>query len=305
MRAKGFGLIIVAAAASVGMATGAQAGEAAKLVSLTTQEAGVEPGKAQTLNLKSVDVKGGETSRTLDLGYEIRMGGLLLASIDLKAIMESGHYVVTSLIATKGLADFFASSNVQALATGDVNGHSVVPRTYNSDIEGGNKHQLVGLLFGDKGPTSIDAAPPYDARFPVSDEQKLSSVDPVSSLLYVALGQSATQQAPCGVSVPVFDGRRRYDLKLSFDKNDDVSTGRKGPYNGPALHCIARYQRVAGFKPPKHGHKVSEIPPIDVWLAPLSDGSFLVPVRMQLDSEFGGIVAKAVRLKFSEPGHPG
>jgi hypothetical protein len=254
-----------------------------------------ETGKAHPLDLKSSVVPASEEARTLDIGYEIRVGGLTLASMDLKAVMEGGRYIASSLIATKGLADLFASSNVQALATGSVLGHSIVPRTYNSDIQGGEKRQLVGLLFGDKGPISIDSAPPYDSRFPVSEELRLSTVDPVSGILFVALGSSANASAPCGINVPVFDGRRRYDLKLVYESNDKISS--KGVYDGPALHCVAHYQRVAGFKPPKNGKRPTVVPPIDIWLAPLAGGELLVPVRLEIDSDFGGIVARAVHLK--------
>jgi hypothetical protein len=260
-------------------------------------------GKAHDLDVKSIALQPTGTAHTLDIGYDIRMGGLTLMSIDLKAVVDQGHYAMTSLVSTKGLADVFVSSSVQALSTGDVIGRSIVPRSYNSDIQGGKNRQLVGLLYDDKGPLSVDAAPPYDSRFPVPEPMKLSTVDPVSGLLFIAMGSSVSPEAPCGVSVPVFDGRRRYDLKLDFSENDKVSA--KGAYEGPALHCIARYQRVAGFKPPKHGRKATEVPPIDVWLAPLDNGTLLVPVRLQLDSDFGGIVARAVRLKVGGPANPG
>lgn len=253
-----------------------------------------QTGKAQPLDLNALAIPAGPSASSLDVGYDIRVGGLTLAAINLKAVVDAGRYVATSLVATKGLADVFASSDVQALATGSVQGKTILPRTYNSDIRGGEKRQLVGLVFGDKGPISVDSAPPYDNRFPVPEDLKLQTLDPVSSILYVALGSSVQSSAPCGVNVPIFDGRRRYNLKLSFAGNDKVEA--KGVYKGPALHCIAEYQRVAGFKPPKRGKKPAVVPPIDVWLAPMGEG-MLIPVRMQIDSDFGAIVARATRAK--------
>jgi hypothetical protein len=256
-----------------------------------------QTGKAHPLDLSSLNLPASPDARSMDVAYDIRVGGLTLASIDLKAVVDAGRYVATSFVATKGLADVFVSSDVQALATGSVQGKTIVPRTYNSDIRGGEKRQLVGLLFGDKGPIAVDSAPPYDTRFPVPEELKLSTIDPVSSILYVALGSSVQSSAPCGVNVPIFDGRRRYNLKLAFEGNDKVSA--KGVYNGPALHCVAQYQRVAGFKPPKNGKKPTVVPPIDVWLAPMNGGEMLVPVRMEIDSDFGAVVARATRVKLA------
>jgi hypothetical protein len=156
----------------------------------------------------------------------------------------------------------------------------------------------VGLTF-DKGmPSQADANPAYDlSRFPVSDEQKLNTVDPVSAAMFVTLGSSASAADKCGRVVPVFDGKRRYNLTFKFLNDDTISLGRDS-FNGgkpvPAYHCQVSYERVAGFKPSK---KPIKVPPLDVWMAPFPGTDFMVPVRLQASTDFGGVIARAVRLK--------
>ncbi len=63
--------------------------------------------------------------------------------------------------------------------------------------------------------------------------------------------------------------------------------------------------RLAGFKPPKAGRKPPAYPPIDVWLAPVEGGKMYVPVRLHVDSDFGGVVARATHLTVGGAGNPG
>jgi len=275
------------------------------LAALNPDDLSPQTGKARQLNLGDLEVSAPNGAQMLKVNYEIYLGGFHLAAIDIVAIVDHGHYVAGTLLSTKGLADAFVSSNIQAVSTGEVHGHVVIPHSYNSDLKSPDNHQLVGLLFGSDGPTSIDSNPPYDlTRFPVSDQQKRNTVDPLSAALFISLGSSVDDQDKCGRTVPIFDGKRRYDLKFSFVSNDKISLGRDS-FNGgkpvPALLCRALYQRVAGFKPSKSGRE-PRIPPINVWLAPYPGTDFMVPMRMETSTDFGGVVARATKLAVVAPG---
>jgi hypothetical protein len=258
-------------------------------------------GEARRIDLGgALDLPKSATAQKLQITYDVYIGGLHLATADLVATVDHGRYVAASAITTKGLADSFASSQIAAVATGEVRGHLVVPHTYNSDAKAPDKRQLVGLLYDHEGaPVDINSSPAYDLnRFPVSADQKRSTVDPLSAALYIMLGSSVSAQNKCGAIVPVFDGRRRYNLTFSYKKDDTASLGRA--YNGgkpvPAYLCQTNYVPVAGFKPHKKGHDSSEVPTLDVWIAPFPGTDFLLPVRMQASTDFGGIVARATKL---------
>lgn len=264
-----------------------------------------EDGKAHPLNLGALPLTPSGEAHRLDVSYRIGIAGFTLASINFKAIFDRGHYVVASIIATKGIAAFFSESSVQALATGELLGKSLLPRTYNSDVGDGKKRQLVGLRFGEKGPLGVESQPPYDTRFPIPDEMKSSALDPLSGVASLMVGAAANPETPCATNVPVYDGRRRYDLRMSFDKMENLKSSGKGSYSGAALHCVAQYVRVAGFKPPKSGRKATVYPPVDVWLAPMDGGAIYVPVRMEMPSDFGSFILKPTQLSVSGPGKAG
>jgi len=215
------------------------------------------------------------------------------------ATVDHGHYLAASAVSTKGLAEAFASSQIAAVATGEVRGNLVIPHAYNSDTKAPDKRQLVGLQYDGGAPVDINSAPAYDLnRFPVSPDQKAGTVDPLSAALYIMLGSSANDAHKCGAVVPVFDGKRRYNLTFDFKKNDTASLGHdvNGGKPVPAYLCVTNYVPVAGFKPHKKGHQPSDVPSLDIWMAPYPGSDFIVPVRMQASTDFGGIVARATKL---------
>ena len=57
---------------------------------------------------------------------------------------------------------------------------------------------------------------------------------------------NTNQQKPCGAVAPVFDGRRRYDVALSYVKKTDVQMDN-GLYQGPVLVCQIHYDQIAGY----------------------------------------------------------
>jgi hypothetical protein len=105
-----------------------------------------EAGAAHQLDLGNLSLTVPSGGEMLQIGYEINVGGFRLATIDLVAVVDHGHYLAGTQLATKGLADAFVSSDIQAVSTGDLHGRLVVPHTYNSDLKSTEKRQLLGLL---------------------------------------------------------------------------------------------------------------------------------------------------------------
>ena len=285
------------------LATGAAvaASGALQLASLSPDEINRETAQAVPVDLTDIAVPSPPGAEDIQVSYKIHLGGFHLVQVDLRSVVHDNEYLALSSVRTKGLVDVFASADITLVSTGDVIEGRVAPRTYNSDQKEKKKRQLVGLLFGEDGPLEVASDPPYDLdRFPVSEDLKFQTVDPLSAALYVSLGSGMDHGDPCTRTVPVFDGKRRYNLEMTYvDEIEEFSSGRGG-YLGPAIQCQLQYKRIAGFKPPKPGKKRTQVPPIDIWLAPLNDGSLYVPVRMQADSDFGAAVVRATALSVNK-----
>ena len=81
-------------------------------------------------------------------------------------------------------------------------------------------------------------------------------------MTFAISGFSVTSEHPCGDTLHVFDGARRYDVEFKFIQNENLPADEDG-YTGPTVKCEVIYKQIAGFKPSvKQGDKTY---PIYVW----------------------------------------
>jgi hypothetical protein len=107
-----------------------------------------------------------------------------------------------------------------------------------------------------------------------------------------------TAEKACDRTVRIFDGWQRFDVRLSFKRQREVK-GPDGSYSGPVYVCGARFIPVAGHVP-KRVKSLANNKSIEIWLAPISDMSLLVPYSIQLNIPLGTLVVRASRLNFGD-----
>lgn len=248
----------------------------------------------------------------LTVGYTLYWGGLKLGEATMEAALGDSGYEVTSVMKTGGLVEMINDSKYRIVAAGEVSGRSIVPRTYHSVFDGGKKGQVVKLAYDETwlpGPTFSD--PPYGKKlekYPVSEDQKRGSVDPLSGILYLIAGSTVTADKPCGTTVPVFDGRRRYNLNLSYKKRERQKIRGGKVYQGKALRCVMEYEQVAGFKNKKEEHDTEAgeipLPTLHVWMADDLIEPFVVPVKVVAPTDYGAVtmILDAFELQPAEAG---
>jgi len=234
----------------------------------------------------------------LSVFYEFFIGGLRLGHIDLRASWDDVTYEIGTQIKTGGLAEALFEGRYATSSQGTFEGRRVSPRRYISDYTTTEDTQYVNLSFNDQEPTALVAKPPYDLRYPVSRDLKLQTVDPLSAYLYLVFGSSRDEAAPCGRSLPIFDGKRRYDFNLRFVKDIRIATGDTHGYRGPGYLCEMRFVQVAGFKPRDRDDR--PLPVIRVQVAKIEGGRYLVPVKFIIDTDFGAIVGSAKKVDFGK-----
>ena len=234
---------------------------------------------------------------TIQLVWTVFLGGINLGTVGIKSSFEGENYAAVSRLKTAGVVNSFYEAVIDASSIGTVDGHVVRPQKYDSNYNGEKSDQKVSLAYMG-GDIQLFSDPPYDVnRFPVSDDQKRDTVDPLSGIIYSVAGVSITADKPCGDTVRVFDGRRRYDVELTYVGKDNVSTS--DGYSGPAIKCEMRYKQIAGFKP---NLTKTALPTITVWFAtfqtkePGPVKSFLVAVKLIAETPFGAAIAHARKI---------
>ena len=234
----------------------------------------------------------------LDWVTEVHFGGLRVAEIDVKARWTGARYQLTSQTRTVGAAQYLSDANYLATARGIIERKSVKPLLFTNDYRSADGNQALQIAFDLDGAVGYLIVPADPNADPVARSVRHAAVDPLSALLHVVLGTTADSQAPCGRAVPIFDGRSRYDLLLDYVRDITIAADETAAYDGPGLLCKIRLQPMDGFE------MTGDVDP-GRWqsrleMASVSGGRFVVPLRLSLRTDFGGLVARVTQFTMSE-----
>jgi hypothetical protein len=241
------------------------------------------------------------TGSQLQMAMTLYAGGVTLGKVDLNATIRGDQYHSVSNLQTGGVVNAFWQSQIQATSTGTVASKEFHPSLYDSFYTGrSDKKQEVSLTYDGNGPVRLYADPPYSTTgYEVTPEQQRATFDPLSAITYLVSGVGAAADNPCAVVLPVFDGRRRYNVEITKVKDTKVSMDN-GLYKGHALLCQLKYHQLAGFKP-KVIKEGASFPTINAWIvtfpSAITGRNYVVPLRVWADTSYGVIAAVATSLK--------
>ena len=150
-----------------------------------------------------------------------------------------------------------------------------------------------GGLFRDGSTVGYDprALPAYA---PLSDADQKGVLDPLSAMLLPVTGTNTLDRSNCDRRLRMYDGRRRFDLVLSYRGLENAASG------GEALVCGATYVPIAGHS--VDGDEFTESMReyrISVALVPAPGKSFLIPNRITLNDASGAPIAEAKAVAIS------
>ena len=237
----------------------------------------------------------------LNLAMTLYAGGVTLGKVDLDATIRGGEYHAVSNLETSGIVNAFWQAQIQATSNGKIAAGALKPVLYDSfDTNHSGKKQEVSLTYENDAPPRMYASPKFPTNgYEVKPEEQKATVDPLSAVLLITTGIGASADNPCGVVAPVFDGRRRYNIELSKVKDTTVKMDN-GLYKGRALLCEMKYKQLAGFKP-KIIKDNESFPKINAWIATfpstVAGRSYVVPLRVWADTQYGVVAAVATQLK--------
>ena len=162
-----------------------------------------------------------------------------------------------------------------------VDGHPA-PSNFTSSITDDEGKSELRMTFEDGVVKELVAQepPPKPDRVPVTDADRRGVADPLTAMLIpVKAGDDALASANCDRVLPIFDGRRRYNLALSFKRIDKVKIERS--YSGFVLVCGVILQPIAGYRADSMLVKyVAGRRDMELWFAPIAGTSIIAPIRV-------------------------
>ena len=233
--------------------------------------------------------------RTLDVSYSLSFWGITFGHIQYSNALKGDSYDAKAHFETQGMVGFFWKSLIDATAEGGVGARGISPAIYDSYSRTRDRPvQQVKLTYAGDG-ASVLFDPPVDLiRFPVTREQQKGAIDPMSALISMLAGTSATPKTPCGTGAQVFDGRRRYDVQFTYVKDEKLSLDH-GLYQGNAHLCELRFIPIAGY--PQRLIMDRRDPPkmyadfVDLAESGTPNGRYVVPVKVWAELSLGTVTA--------------
>jgi hypothetical protein len=232
------------------------------------------------------------------LDYKIFIGGLEALSATATIASGSDRYEVEIQATTAGAIGKIMPWVVKVSSRGNVTNDVLQPveHTQNNNFQG--KDRSVTLSYdGHGGFLSRTVKPDAndDQRDEVSADLTRDTLDVVSGVLQGL--RTVDRTGSCNSKVPVFDGRRRFDLVFSDEGHETLEASSVAAYSGDALKCSVKVEPVAGFwrKNQKKffSRRVNgedQVVPIEVYVARVGTAKTEVPVRIESTSPFGPLV---------------
>jgi Protein of unknown function (DUF3108) len=231
-----------------------------------------------------------------EAAYTIAVARIPIGNAAMTGSIGTDEYVISMSGRTSGLARVVASGEGSMTATGVVSAGKLLPLRYTSKSTADDDTLAVTMTFKDGNVNELEASepPPGEDRVVLTTEHRRQVLDPLSALLIPA-GDGGVSEAACRRVLPVFDGRRRYDLSLSFKRIEQVkATG----YAGPAAICSVAFQPIAGHRrsSPLLAF-LTDGRDVEMALAPIAGTRLLAPFRITATYMLGNVVMQATRFE--------
>jgi hypothetical protein len=230
--------------------------------------------------------------------YQVTLAGIQIGKGSWTVEINDTHYrAATSGIAT-GLMHVLTKGEGTSAVRGTFLDGRPVSSVYASTITSRKKADEVRVTINDGNVKDFKADPPpdkLDQRVPITELQRHGVVDPLTaSLLRTPGNGKVLVPEACQRTLAIFDGRLRYDLKLSFKRMDEVKA-EKG-YAGPVVVCTVVFSPVSGHIPDAAVIKyIAKLHDMEIWLAPIAGTRMLVPFRAQGPTPIGDAVLEATQ----------
>jgi hypothetical protein len=246
-------------------------------------------------------------SRDVDLSYSIYIGGFQVAALKIDLDLAAKDYNIAAKVSTTGMIGRMFPWWMKAYSRGEivgagVGGVGVVPQSAGQRNNWRGRERFIDMKFSD-GIARIDKIAPKpetDDRDKVPVAMRTGVVDLASAI--VSIIRKMDGDRACTADIPVFDGRRRYDLVSTPDGSEKLKRSGYTPFVGETVNCIVSVRKKAGFKKNDESGWNDKGRSARVWMGKAFGDVPPVPVRLTLDTPLGALIAHLSAAEYTSGG---
>jgi len=237
----------------------------------------------------------------LNLSYVITIAGMRIGGISVGGTFADSGYAIALRGSAGGITRRMADTSAWMAANGTIRGAVVLPDRFEFGMQEDGVSVEAQMRLADGGVTDLHVVPGLQAGLdivPLTIDHVQGVVDPMSAFFApFEDGSLITGEDVCSRTLPIFDGRQRYDLSMVYRHTETLS-GARAPYSGPAFTCEAVYLPIAG-----HSLTRSAVPfmsgnmRFEAQLIPITELGVAIPFRLQISTEIGDLIIRLDRIE--------
>ena len=230
--------------------------------------------------------------------FNVSFLGLNVGRVKQYLTVSGSKYTIQGGAKANRLVSLISNAKANYSSAGTVNGNRLVPSKLDVAWTG-RKSGKLSMGYDKDRVASIEAMPKIKYKsgtVPVKKEHLSKVLDPVSSLIFaVDQGDIGNGRKVCNRTLPIFDGRSRMNLSLSYKSSKRVRV--KG-FKGKVHTCAVRYQPVSGIRPAKKNIKFMKANrDMEVTMARVGNSNFYALFAFRVRTTQG--IAKGSAYQFS------
>lgn len=228
-----------------------------------------------------------------DARYTLSMAGLPIGKLTWRTRLGISDYTTSADGRVSGFLSLLVTGEGTVTVRGQMMDGRPQPASFASAVVREDEKVNVWIAFDGARvrDLKVEEPPPEDDRVPIADAHKTGVIDPLSAFLIPGSADPMAREG-CERTLAMFDGRRRYDLALSFKRTDMIKNDRGR--QSMVLVCAIKFTPMSGHRASSQLVKfLSEGREIEVWLVPVTGTRILAPVRLSVASLVGNMVLQA------------
>ncbi len=239
-------------------------------------------------------------SERVTLSYEVYRAGFHVVDSEFDVLLDRDRYEMTAHVRSTGLYGWLVNWSSRTHATGGFGANGPEPQRYRLQGEWRGQPRLIEIAYqnGVVADVTLEPSLADEQREEVPASLLAAATDPASAIMAMVRRMSAGET--CSGRLPVFDGRRRYDLVFVDRGRRPFEAETVNPaFSGEAIRCDFSIEPIAGHLRPRWegDERRWERQEGHVWVLPPRDGLPATPIRLELEGFWGSTIVslKTVR----------
>jgi hypothetical protein len=222
--------------------------------------------------------------------YTVTMGGTQVASVEVSLNDDGSSYSLVGNAKITGLARLVASGTARLQSSGASTDSGLRSQRFNLLTRASDEDFTVAITYGPGDVETFKVDPPIVNnidRVAIERKQLVGNINDMAAA-FVLKGDRLDADL-CGRQMQIFTGVERFNLKLSYAKDDEATSKRTG-YQGPVVLCNVRYTPVSGhYTSSEVTQDLESKERILIWYAPLATPGYFIPYRALVTTESGDL----------------